>query len=84
MSDIDLPRSPDRKSCPQPHLKQKQRMKYKQETWTREVEVQAREYCMSLIVAVLRYIEHIIKKAQVHRLHRVYTVVREHHGHEKI
>jgi hypothetical protein len=50
----------------------------------REVKVQAREYCLPPVIAILWYIEHIIKKAQVHRRHRVCTVVRKHHGPEQI
>jgi hypothetical protein len=87
MSDIDLPRSPDRESCPRPHLKQKQRIGYaicRLETWPREVKVQVREYCLPPVIAVLRYIEHVIKKCQVHRRHLVCTVIQEYHEPEQI
>jgi hypothetical protein len=87
MSDIDLPRSSDRESCSQPYLKQKQRTDYVicwLETRPREVEVQAREYCLPPVIAVLRYVEYVIKICQVHRRHQVCTVVWEHHGPEQL
>jgi hypothetical protein len=82
MIGIDLPWSPDRESCPRPHLKQKQWSDYaicRLKTRLREVEVQAREYCLPSVIAVLRYVEHAVKKCQVHRRHRVCIVVREYH-----
>jgi hypothetical protein len=49
MSYIDLLRSPDWESCPRSHLKKKKRTGYAicwLRTWPREVEVQARGYCL--------------------------------------
>jgi hypothetical protein len=86
MGDIDLPRSPDRESCPRPHLKQWSGYAIcRLETWPREVEVQVREYCLPSVIAVLLYVvEHVIKKCQVHRRHQVCTIVRKHHRPEQI
>jgi hypothetical protein len=86
MSNINLPLSLDRESCPRPHLKQNQWSGYaicRLETCSREIEVQAREYCLSPVIAVLRYVEHVVKKCQVHRRHRVCSIVRKHHGPEQ-
>jgi hypothetical protein len=87
VSNNDLPQSPDRESCPWPHLKQKQWSGYaigRLQTWPREVEVQAKEYRLPLDISVPRYVEHVLKKCQIHRRHRVCAVVREHHGPERI
>jgi hypothetical protein len=51
----------------------RERLKYNQESTT----------CPSVIV-VLWYVEHVVKKCQVHRRHRVCTVIREHHRLEQI
>jgi hypothetical protein len=51
----------------------RERLKYQQE----------RTVCPS-VIAVLWYVEHVVKKYQVHRRHRVCTVVREYHRPEQI
>jgi hypothetical protein len=66
MSNIDLSRSLDQESCPRSYLKQKQWSGYaicRLETWPREVEVQAREYYPPPVIAILQYVQHVVKKS---------------------